>query len=299
MTIRATLIATIGEIASAQAAISEEERRLASRRAKLDRTMAETLTTLSDIEAAESAEEAAREEVPFSPGFPAGMRRQGVARTQIGARRRYMSVAVEACRDIILAIGRPSTIHEIHAAHPDRAKLPLHALYKALDQRARYLHPEFVTRNGVFWVADRPLPEGWVHPKGTPWEVVPITSRTVSRKRLAEIGGTRPRKEGGGKVSQGRLLGGKAAGGSADPARSRGGPRDGPGYPEQATFLKPEEQSEFGVGTAHELVERLNSAWAAEGRRPLARGSFPTSRVMLQTVLHEARLAGVGTKPPA
>jgi hypothetical protein len=62
-------------------------------------------------------------------------------------------------------------------------------------------------------------------------------------------------------------------------------------YPERATFLKPEEQEEFGVGTVHELVALLNCAWAGEGRMPLAPGSFPTSRVRIRFVLSEARLA--------
>ncbi len=79
--------------------------------------------------------------------------------------------------------------------------------------------------------------------------------------------------------------------GNADIGRVVGFPGGAYRYPERATLLKPEEQAEFGVGTVHELVALLNRAWAAEGRRPLAPGSFPTSRVRIRFVLSEARLA--------
>jgi len=64
-----------------------------------------------------------------------------------------------------------------------------------------------------------------------------------------------------------------------------------PRYPRNSTFLKPEEREEFGFDTVHELVQALNSAWARVGRRPLANGSFPTSRIRMRFVLTEMRLA--------
>ena len=102
----------------------------------------------------------------------------------MGARRRYMQAAVAACRGILLDMGRPMTVREILALHPQRARLPERTLYKALEQRSGYAEPAFRTKNGMFWVADRPLPQGWVHPKGTPWAFEPKRVVNAGRKGL-------------------------------------------------------------------------------------------------------------------
>lgn len=47
--------------------------------------------------------------------------------------------------------------------------------------------------------------------------------------------------------------------------------------------------AEFGVGTVLELVCLLNETWKAQGRRPLAQGSFPRNAATLAFVVKELR----------
>ena len=94
-----------------------------------------------------------------------------------------MAAAIATVRDILLATGRPMGAGEIHALHPEKSRLPLKALTKALDQRTDYAEPTFLAKGGLFWVPDRPLPAGWKHPKGMCWHVVPRRIRNARSGR--------------------------------------------------------------------------------------------------------------------
>lgn len=47
----------------------------------------------------------------------------------------------------------------------------------------------------------------------------------------------------------------------------------------------------FGIVTAHDLVDRLNFLWRAEGKLPVPQGSFPGNAAGLRFIVKELRLA--------